>query len=220
MALNNRSHAYIRLFNRIVMIAVDIPSFMQILRSTLKQFPDKEMIFRLHSYPFPPHILNGSMEYHVELRDSPIHGKGLFTTHPVKKGEYLGVYMVGSIISATTTQQEEFTEGIRIHDMLLTPSTSTDPCISSAAHFVNDGGYFEGNPLFYPELYEDFAKVLCNCEFVIVGGFLVMAVATKDIPEPGTELLTRYGFDYWHFRLLHDPLLPTRARNYLAITGL
>lgn len=186
MALNHRSHTYIRLFNRIMMIAVDIPSFMQILRSTLKQFPDKEMIFRLHSYPFPPHILNGSQEYHVEIRDSPVHGKGLFTTHPVKKGEYLGIYMVGSIIPATTaTMQKEFIEGMQIHDMLLTPSENADPCISNAAQFINDGGYFEGSPLFYPELYEDYAKVLCNCEYVIVGGFLVAAVATKDIQNQG-----------------------------------
>lgn len=175
----------------------------------------------------PPHPL-----FPIECKNSAIHGKGLFATRYIKKGQLITKYrcdMVAfelpnkktKVISTSLEQPANFSLDYAM--MILSDFEDTTTYIASdprkpfhrmtAAHLINDP---------YPKAhviqnikdidakkltnawleYELRVQQLRNCD-LHNGLYYACAIATKDI-ECGEEIVAPYGFEYWYNGNRHD----------------
>lgn len=118
---------------------------------------------------------NSTQGYPFKIVDSPIHGRGVIATAPIKAGTRLIEYVGERITNAEADRRYPFDESQPQHTFLFSVNTRT---IIDAAHGGNASRWINHS---------------CdpNCEAVIERG-RVFIEALRDI-EPGEEL----GYDYW-----------------------
>lgn len=228
----SKQDTFRRLIRRALPIVSNFDEFSEKIREVVYAF-EPELFAAIHNFHFPAKLFNGTDEYHVELRRSPIHGQGVFTTHPVRKGEYLTLFHVGAMMvdGVPSVEISQFLpepfwfreELVRQYGTKLLPDAPIivaghplfheDRCC--IGHMINDGGFDCVDVLFVPEFYEERVARTCNCKIVLLNNLVLMVVATKDIPDVGTELLMGYGADYWDYQIRHNPRLPTNAAGSL-----
>lgn len=154
----------------------------------------------------------------VAVYASPIHGKGIFTTHDVVTGDQLTTYPEHArkhtdgtmIISATGTKMGRELTGAIWRDYALDIGDGVkivahpDVMDGGLGHLANDGVGPEDILLYSllnmePQQIKDkiAAEAQCNSKFTIEpdSGRIVL-VATKDI-KAGEEVLVHYGLKYW-----------------------
>jgi len=157
---------------------------------------------------------NGNIN-HIELKESNIHGLGLFTKEPIKKGDFITFYPADIVAyetgngSAAIGYSQRFLEhyenpaehikscnrNILTVDKFysITASRIFDSDLAYAGHFINDASSKDSL-----EEYLEEVKEKQNCEFVEIrpNNLHVGIGAMRDI-EPGEEILSSYGFKYW-----------------------
>ena len=157
---------------------------------------------------------NGNIN-HIELKESNIHGLGLFTKEPIKKGDFITFYPADIVAyetgngSAAIGYSQRFLEhyenpaehikscnrNILTVDKFysITASRIFDSDLAYAGHFINDASSKDSL-----EEYLEEVKEKQNCEFVEIrpNNLHVGIGAIRDI-EPGEEILSSYGFHYW-----------------------
>ena len=157
---------------------------------------------------------NGNIN-HIELKESNIHGLGLFTKEPIKKGDFITFYPADIVAyetgngSAAIGYSQRFLEhyenpaehikscnrNILTVDKFysITASRIFDSDLAYAGHFINDASSKDSL-----EEYLEEVKEKQNCEFVEIrpNNLHVGIGAIRDI-EPGEEILSSYGFKYW-----------------------
>ena len=157
---------------------------------------------------------NGNIN-HIELKESNIHGLGLFTKEPIKKGDFITFYPADIVAYETGNGSAAIGYSQRFLEHYETPAEHIKSCnrniltvdkfysitasrifdsdLAYAGHFINDASSKDSL-----EEYLEEVKEKQNCEFVEIrpNNLHVGIGAIRDI-EPGEEILSSYGFKYW-----------------------
>ncbi len=130
-----------------------------------------------------------------EIRQSPVHGRGVFTTRPVKTGENLCIY------DGEWKQDIGFHEYAYLKDGKALIGHAEPKNAVGIAQIINDGARVHD----YSGTYKDiimrtlvYLRKSCDRTNVMMReiGSMVVAVAIRDIPTD-TELFHPYGTSYW-----------------------
>jgi hypothetical protein len=160
----------------------------------------------------------------VEVRESPIHGRGVFAKKKVSKGELITVYpahyvsvhpeghsnpgafgLMGSALAErsgsilTEIMRRSYSFDVTDHYVIYGhPDLIDDPVF--LGHMINDGAKGHSTKTNYDQkdssVYDKVSLALSNAEFELLGGLCVCVVATKEI-NIGDEVLVTYGYPYW-----------------------
>jgi SET domain-containing protein len=144
-----------------------------------------------------------------EIRESKIHGRGVFATRKIEKGEklcfYEGkiLYGVNSTNSTNSTNlQNTYKLEITLDNKIVTIYGYEQPKSKlGIAQFINDGSSFTPKSTDYKEIlkqavtYKLESAMAANTKLVIIKNKII-AVATKSI-EKDEELLLSYDVKYW-----------------------
>lgn len=152
----------------------------------------------------------------VYLKDSPIHGKGVFASKNIQKGEVVTFYGVDIVLlklgermipqyssrfleTYDEKAREEFSgkEGVMLQ---------VDDCCFNVSHFSDDNDYlghmindsFTGNvrKMSQGEYNKDYLKRINCCIEPTRYKLKSIVIATRDIKKD-EELVTHYGFSHW-----------------------
>ena len=153
----------------------------------------------------------------VDVRPSPIHGKGIFATRDIKRGELLSLYppdalafsrpAVGNtslqINQGNEARDAEVHAALRTHSLLLGEPGGVRVRIVGLPRFCEDPAYLAhmaNDPIGYvstKEAYKQLAATKGNAAFVnVVCALCVAIVATRPI-QAGKEVLVPYSYGYW-----------------------
>ena len=167
----------------------------------------------------------------VEIKDSRVHGRGVFATKVIYEGDLVTFYP-GDICEflpngdranphwSGVFPSERFAthfgrdaikdrrDNAYAYDVSKNYTIIGDPMFDSdpnyMGHFINDGAKPGTSDKSKP-IYETISYLKTNCKFVHVQHDLQVAiVATKDI-KPGEELFVMYGVPYWESVLKKQP---------------
>lgn len=147
----------------------------------------------------------------VELKNSNIHGRGVFATKHIKSGEVITLYP-GDLLNnkiSNNNKLESFCQAaveyagnnnLLIQDYCFEinktyriygcPNMVNDPAY--LGHMCNDGA--DGSQL--KNIYENISKERCNAEYKNIIDCCIAIIAINDI-NIGDEILVTYGYDYW-----------------------
>lgn len=158
-----------------------------------------------------------SMVAPVELKDSSIHGKGVFATRDINIGEIVTFYPCDYVLVKIPKSNDhiqlgkgsEFIHTGKLPDNILRYAHTTkhpiprmtivgDPlCIDDSnylGHMCNDGA--KSHCKRDQMVYKSISAQKMNAFLGPIDGFVFPIVAMKNIPK-GTEILIHYGEDYW-----------------------
>lgn len=160
----------------------------------------------------------------VEVRASPIHGRGVFAKQKINKGELITIYpahyvsvrpgghdnpgSLGCIGSSlverkglvlTETIRSFYAFDVTEHYVIYGhPDLIDNPAF--LGHMINDGAKGHSTKATHNQkellVYTKVSLALSNSKFQVVGGLCVVIVATKEI-QIGDEVLVTYGYSYW-----------------------
>lgn len=160
----------------------------------------------------------------VIVKSSKIHGKGLFCIDKIHKDEIITLYP-GDIVQYTEKlDNKQSQSGINKQNMVLhfkSPRFESEVDVklknehsfqindnfiiiasdkytsdtSYLGQFINDGA--KNSSTKSEKIYNNISTAKKNSEFRTVNDKYVVSIATRDI-EPGEEILTTYGVEYWN----------------------
>jgi len=154
------------------------------------------------------------MDHPVEVRDSGIHGKGLFATRFIPKGKAVTLYPMHAVINrnepAPGPPGSFFTYGDQMPDMkmyrfdvghrkLAYVGNPNKQVAGYLCHFMNDG--YPHTDRLKDGSFEEVWRYLhaeqkCNNCVYTKGSYLVSITTMKDV-QPGEELTVAYSPFYW-----------------------
>lgn len=161
----------------------------------------------------------------VVIRESNVHGSGVFATENIRKGELITLYP-GDVVdffpnegqriefrSISDREKQVSADGV----VLLSPDYSIsggkgysvfgDPRFtrnpSYLGHMVNDGSTYNPDSE-TAESYRERSQEKANCYFRSISGLHIATIAGRDIKE-GEELFASYGHGYWRVKHERQP---------------
>jgi hypothetical protein len=208
--------------------------------STLSSIPQRKIMMNTHIQRCPPPIPKGL----VEIKESIIHGKGVFAKQSIPANQVIGIYPChaiyqkqnGQIICSDLLKQIPHLNTSNItngqYHFNLDNNISIIGCPQMAndlffGHMIND---FISDPTFFENIQSDnidsVNKAICNyllrhpqetnCIYVL-GPNIVYIKTIKDITE-GQELFIAYGPQYWcryHPSMNTQTLMEQFITNYV-----
>jgi SET domain-containing protein len=162
----------------------------------------------------------------VEVKPSSVHGRGVFATRNIKKGELITFYpadvvVFGSKDACVTrayipskrsendaffkTQWQDQTYCVSLEG-LYSIHGNPNPIYESnhdyLGHFINDGAKPTPDPKSF-QIYETVSVLKMNCVFAQIRDLHVAIVAHTDILKD-QELFIHYGLHYWKSKFDND----------------
>lgn len=165
---------------------------------------------------------------HIEVKNSLIHGKGVFATNFIKKGSLITLYPphiigltneskmhTGCLLPDVTVEElpedYKFTSPILKFTLYGIPSQYSNKRLMG--HMLNDAasiGVKEKSQLFLNKFTYIQDSLKNNCEFFIIDSYFVGIVSKRDILK-GEELTVTYGDMYWFEKIFK--LTSTERKN-------
>ena len=146
----------------------------------------------------------------VEIKQSEIHGKGVFAKKNIKIGELITFYPGDTVEYYWNGMNKELGRVLYWGESVI--DTHTYACAvgenhaiignprfedaSYAGHLINDAGKHNSSVESMEEYYKD-DKLKTNCDFYFFNDLHVGIRATKNV-KAGEELLIPYGNGYWY----------------------
>jgi hypothetical protein len=157
----------------------------------------------------------------AEVRDSPIHGRGVFATQPINSGDIITFYP-GDHVAYMPNKDRKTAGHVQVrmasgrarargettaqldnaytYDLNRNFSIQGDPGFTDdpnyLGHMINDGARANSNPKSHA-VYIACSTAKANCGFARMDAGLAVAMrATRDIAV-GEEILVPYGIGYW-----------------------
>ena len=147
-----------------------------------------------------------------DVREPSVHGKGLFATYPIAKGDVITIYpsdihafydddnIVYELppeshpLFATPQKLQDYV--IELDDFVLVgdPFLIEEDDSSYLGHMINDGmkcSSFEGE-----DAYKYLSPKIANAGFCLISKHFMCVVATRNI-APNEEIFVSYGVTYW-----------------------
>lgn len=165
--------------------------------------------FHMTSFP-----IEKFWSFPVTVNDSTIHGKGVFATENISKGEVCTLYPCDSVIIDNMCTFRDGVKFENVQDYMFNLNKmmkiSANPSKWSSAycgHMINDpsNNVQKIQSLNVSTPYDEITRTMIeyeircmnfeNCEFK-GGGHYCYIIATRDIKK-GEELLASYGYAYW-----------------------
>ena len=161
----------------------------------------------------------------VEVRDSSVHGRGVFATKHIAKGEVatfypgdhvfytpdralvcngkvlkLAIHSQRAAVSPAPPDKTYYYDVDDNYTLQGCPSHTGDP--SYLGHMVNDGARPTLDPASHG-VYVACTMAKSNCRYAVLSELSVAVIATRDI-LPEEELFVPYGLPYWESMLGSD----------------